>query len=508
MNENGFPSENKPRSGISFSWVWVVSTVILCAAFVFASVPQALAQQDPGASTALGQAESAQKNRRNADTILQVLNFVQRNYVEEVDSQALFEGAMTGLFNALQDPHSSFLPESEMRSMNNTTQGSFGGVGLFISKPARPDGSPAFIEVASPIEGTPGWRAGINPGDLIISIDGEPTDVLSTEEVVSRLQGLPGLPVTLVIRRGERLEFPVTLTRAIIEVPTVRHAMIGDIGYVRILTFTPNTTDRVAEAIASFKENNFQSIIIDLRNNYGGLLDAAVGVSSLFLDGGVVVRIKPRNPADNNTLMTNRKAMVGPDVPIIVLINRGSASASEIVAGALKDRGRAILVGERSFGKGSVQQVFPLGNAGFKITTAHYYTPNSVSIDKIGIYPDRMVTFPDFTDADAEKLNRLINDNKIPPFVSENPNATTAQIDAFVRSLEREYGLDSTLIRRLIRNEQNRTVIAPEYDLEYDVQLKEAVNILNSGNFRELLESARSLQELQDQALEESAQAS
>jgi carboxyl-terminal processing protease len=219
----------------------------------------------------------------------------------------------------------------------------------------------------------------------------------------------------------------------------------------------------------------------------------------MFLDGGVVVTTKSRIQTENRTYNARRAVQVPADFPVIVLINKGSASASEIVAGALKDRGRAYLVGEKSYGKGSVQQVYNLDTAGFKITTARYYTPSDVNIDKIGIPPDRLVAFPEFTDADAEHLNSLINDNRIPAYVSENPRATAAQIDTFARGLEREYGLDLTLLKRLIRNEQNRTVIAPVYDLEYDVQLQEAVNIINSGTFRTLMQTTKTLRALQEE---------
>jgi carboxyl-terminal processing protease len=173
------------------------------------------------------------------------------------------------------------------------------------------------------------------------------------------------------------------------------------------------------------------------------------------------------------------------------------------VAGALKDRGRAYLVGEKSFGKGSVQQVYPLSNkTGFKLTTARYYTPSDVNIDKIGIPPDREVKFPEFTDADAERLNELINANKIPEFVASKPQASTAEVEAFVRELNREYGLDLSMLHRLVRNEQNRTSIAPVYDLEYDVQLQEAVKILKEENFPDLMKTSKTLKALQDEALQ------
>jgi carboxyl-terminal processing protease len=268
------------------------------------------------------------------------------------------------------------------------------------------------------------------------------------------------------------------------------------------------TADRAVDAINEFKAMNYQSLILDLRNNYGGLLNSAVDISSLFLDGGVVVSTKSRIPTENHVFTARRSSLVSPNIPVVVLINKGSASASEIVAGALKDRGRAYLVGEKSFGKGSVQQVYPLDTAGFKITTARYYTPSDVNIDKIGIPPDRLVKFPEFTDADVDKLSKLISSNKLRTFVNNTPQANSAQIESFAKSLEKEYGLDLSLLKRLIRNEQNRTTIAPVYDLEYDVQLQEAVNILNRENFRTLMQTTKTLKALQEEAAGDMALAS
>jgi carboxyl-terminal processing protease len=391
-----------------------------------------------------------------------------------------------------------------MADLGDTTQGSFGGVGLYIIKPTRNDGRPSYVEVTSPIEDTPGWRSGINPGDLIIEINGEPTDVLTMDEVLARLRGTPGEVVRLLVRRGERLEFPVTLTKEIIEVPTAKHAMIGNIGYLNLLTFTPYTADRARDAINEFAAKGYNGLILDLRNNYGGLLDSAVAVTNLFVEGGVVVTIKSRTASGNRDYLARNRALVSQDIPMVVLINRGSASASEIVAGALKDRNRAYLVGEKSYGKGSVQQVYELENRiGFKLTTALYYTPSDVNIDKIGIPPDLEVLFPEFTYAEAERYNELMLAERIPAFVSANPGASAAQVDLFARDLNREYNLDLSLLRRLIRNEQNRTQIAPVYDLDYDVQLQAAVRVLQQGNFRALMQTTRTLRELQEEALRE-----
>jgi carboxyl-terminal processing protease len=499
MNKSDSPASGAGFRGEFFlSWLWVFSTLLLCIVFFFASAPEIWAQgKEPD--------NAGQSSRRYISIIQNVFDFIQRHYVDEVDPQVIYEGAMTGMLNALGDPYTNFLPESEMTDLNDTTQGSFGGVGLYISKPVgeRPDGKPPYVEVASPIEDTPGWRAGINPGDLIIEIDGESTDTLTMDEVLARLRGTPGAEVKLLIRRGEKLEFPVTLVRAVIEVPTTKYAMIGDTGYLKLITFTPMTVDRARDAISEFQTKNYKSLILDLRNNYGGLLNSAVDISSLFLDGGVVVSTKSRIPGENYTFNARRSAMVRADIPVVVLINRGSASASEIVAGALKDRGRAYLVGEKSFGKGSVQQVYPLDKSGFKITTARYYTPSDVNIDKIGIPPDREVKFPEYTDADAEKLTELIKANKIPEFIGAKPQAGSAEIDAFARTLAGEYQLDVPLLRRLIRNEQNRTTIAPVYDLEYDIQLQEAVNILRGGTYGALMRTTKTLKVLQEEAAED-----
>jgi carboxyl-terminal processing protease len=259
--------------------------------------------------------------------------------------------------------------------------------------------------------------------------------------------------------------------------------------------------DRTREALENFRSKNYTGFILDLRNNYGGLLNSAVGISDLFLEGGVVVTTKSRIPAENQVFTARNSALVPNTIPIVVLINRGSASASEIVAGALKDRGRAFLVGEKSYGKGSVQQVYPLENSGFRITTARYYTPSDANIDKVGIPPDREVLFPEFSDEEAEKLNTLITDNRIPEFVESHPQADSEAVDAFARELNGEYHIDLLLLRRLIRNEQNRTAIAPVYDLEYDVQLQEAVNILKEGNYSRLMQTTKTLKELQNEAI-------
>ncbi|MDR3325444.1 MAG: S41 family peptidase [Spirochaetaceae bacterium] len=479
------------------AFLWTVVTSLFCVFLIVASTPHAQAQS------------TASEQRRFTSLIQNVFDFIQRHYVEEVDAEKLYEGAMTGMINALGDPHSQFLSEREMTDLTQgVIKGNYGGVGLYISKPTGepPDGKPAYVEIASPIEDTPGWRAGLQPGDLITKIGDQSTADLTMEEVLARLKGPAGEKVNITVQRGEKLSFPVTLTREIIEVPTVKSAMIGDIAYLRLITFSNKTAGRTREAIAEFQKASYKGLILDLRNNYGGLLNSAVEICDFFLQAGIVVSVKSRIAGESVVYGGAKdKPIIPENIPIVVLINHGSASASEIVAGALKDRARAYLVGEKSFGKGSVQQVYPLDKSGFKITTARYYTPSDVNIDKIGIPPDREVLFPKYSEDDMESLNKLINSNSLKTFVAENPRASPGVSDSFARQLESQYKLDFNLLRRLIRNEQNRTEIAPVYDLEYDVQLQEAVKIIREGVYYQLIRQTKTLRDLQNEAAEAQA---
>jgi carboxyl-terminal processing protease len=481
--------------------LWTVVTVVFCLFIAVASASPASAQSS----------QTEPRERRYTSILQTVFDFIQRHYVDEVEPKTLYEGAMSGMLNALGDPYSQFLPEKEMTDLDQTViRGNYGGVGLYISKPTAnsADGKPAYVEIASPIEDTPGWRAGLQPGDLITKIAEESTADLTMDEVLARLKGPAGETVEITVQRDEKLTFPVTLVREIIEVPTVKSAMVGDIGYVRLITFSKMTAARAREAIQGFQKENYKGLILDLRNNYGGLLTSAVEVSDLFLQSGVVVSVKSRIAGQNAVYYGGKEKPLVPDgIPVVVLINHGSASASEIVAGALKDRGRAFLVGEKSYGKGSVQQVYPLDKSGFKITTARYYTPSDVNIDKIGIPPDLEVLFPKYSNDELDALNKLLNSSRIKTFVAEHPRAAPGVADSLARQLQNEYKLDFNLLRRLIRDEQNRTVIAPVYDLEYDVQLQEAVKIIREGMYYQLIKTTKTLRDLQDE-VEELAEAS
>ncbi|HAK69453.1 MAG TPA: peptidase S41, partial [Treponema sp.] len=325
-----------------------------------------------------------EQNRRYLEIINTLYYYIQNSYVEDVDPEVLYEGALKGMLEALDDPYSVYMPKDEWRSLQDTTKGSFGGVGLSITKPTEntPE-KPAYVEVAQPIEDSPGARAGIQTGDLIIAINGTDTSTITMNDVLDRLRGNVGESVTVRIRRGKNMEFEKTLVRAIIENPTVKYGMIGKSGYIKISEFSAKTAERVQDALKSFGENGYTSLIIDLRNNGGGLLSAAVEIADKFIDSGVIVSTKSRIKGENAVYSAHKYKTKVRDIPVVVLVNGASASASEILAGALKDTHTAYLVGEKTYGKGSVQIPSDLiNNDGFKITVARYYSPSDVNIDK------------------------------------------------------------------------------------------------------------------------------
>ncbi len=432
--------------------------------------------------------------------------YVLQNYVDEVDPQVLYEGAMKGLFEALNDPYSVFLDEQMLNDLNDTTSGKFGGIGLYISKPLPanlPAGKKAWVEVVSPIEDTPGWKAGIQPGDYITHIDGESTEEMTMEQVLSKLRGEPNTKVTITIQRGANIRFNETITRAIIEIPTVKKAMVDKtIGYLRIIEFTPQTAQRVKEALDWLRQNGAISLILDLRNNPGGLLSSVVQVADMFIDSGVIVSTKSRNKYDNNVYKAKSSIAVSKDMPIVVLINKGSASAAEILAGALKDNKRAYLVGETTYGKGSVQQVIaPVGKTGFKLTMSRYYTPSDANIDKLGIIPDLIVKEPELTEQEEKDLTRLIEQNAFGNFAEKNPDASDKEINAFVQGLKSSgITVSERILRKMVRNELDRTKMSPVFDLEYDLQLQEALKVLKSGQYSMLVNQTLSVLELQQRS--------
>src|SRR6266436_1314253 len=317
---------------------------------------------------------------------------VKKSYVVPIKPDQLVNGALKGMLSKL-DPHSDYMTEREYRELISTTSGQFGGVGIEISVE---EGVP---QVISAIEGTPASVAGIEPGDRIVKADGQPIVGMDIGEVVRRLRGSPGTPVTLSIARTNRPIFDLPITRAIIHVDSVKSALKpGGIGYVRITTFDETTPAELRTALSRLRQQaggRFAGLVLDLRNDAGGLLDASVEVAADFLDSGTVVSTRGRDPSENRIYDAPPNGDLARGTPMVVLINGASASASEIVAGALQDNRRATVLGTHSFGKGSVQSIIPLeGRGALRLTTALYYTPSGQSIQGHGITPDQIVLVP------------------------------------------------------------------------------------------------------------------
>ncbi|MBF0606377.1 MAG: S41 family peptidase [Magnetococcales bacterium] len=316
----------------------------------------------------------------------EVINIVKSSYVEEVKTKDLIYGAIKGMVSSL-DPHSGFMTPELFKEMKVDTKGEFGGVGIQIGKKG------GFITVIAPIEDTPAYSAGIKAGDIIVKINGESTEKMTLFDAVSKMRGQKGSKVTIsIMRKGMGAPKDYTLTRDIIKVQSVKSKVVDDsIAYIKITQFQEKTVSDLVKAIDKLKEKKLTAVILDLRNDPGGLLQGAVGVAEQFLPKNkLVVYIKDRSGEKKEFLTEGTDKFE--KLPMVVIVNEGSASASEIVAGALKDWNRAVIIGTTTFGKGSVQSVLPLSDgAGLRLTTARYYTPKGISIQNTGITPDIVV---------------------------------------------------------------------------------------------------------------------
>ncbi|HOD12201.1 MAG TPA: S41 family peptidase [Candidatus Omnitrophota bacterium] len=354
--------------------------IILCAAVVLAS-----------ATFAIGEIDKKEEVRKN-DLYSQIelfsyaLTTVQAAYVEEPTPKDLIYGSLKGMLSSL-DPHSQFLTPEDFTDLKTETEGKFGGLGIEISIKDN------LLTVVTPLEDTPAWRAGIKSLDKIVKIDDESTKDITLSEAVKKLRGKPGTNVKITIfRESEGKILDLAITREIIRIHDVKDIMIlkDNIGYIRLTEFREESYKEFHKALEQLKQKGADSLILDLRNNPGGLLNIAIEITQEFLpEGQIIVSTKSRNPSQNSVAKSANRSGMFLQWPMAVLINEGSASGSEILAGALKDNKRAIIIGAKSFGKGSVQSVIPLPDGtGLKLTTSKYYTPADISIHGIGIEPD------------------------------------------------------------------------------------------------------------------------
>lgn len=343
------------------------------------------AQAEPKAEEKNTTENKLSETYRQLDLFGDVFERVRSEYVEEVEDKKLIENALNGMLSNL-DPHSSYLSEDHFKELRTETKGEFGGLGIEVTL------ENGLVKVVSPIDDTPAFRAGILAGDYIVKIDDEAVMGMTLNDAVGKMRGKVGTTIDLVIRReGEDAPIDITIVRDIIQIKSVRSRTEGTVGYIRVTTFSQNTGPGVRKAIKDIKEELGETLtgfVLDLRNNPGGLLSQAIEVSDVFLDKGEIVSQRGRHEDDTQRNNATQGDLAN-GLPVVILINGGSASASEIVAGALQDHKRGIVMGTQSFGKGSVQTVIPVpGNGAMRLTTARYYTPSGRSIQAKGITPD------------------------------------------------------------------------------------------------------------------------
>ena len=385
-----------------------------------------------------------------------VEDIIEKQYVTPVDEKKLIQSAIDGMLTSL-DPHSGYLNPADYSDMRDQTRGQYGGLGLEVT------GDEGAVKVVSPMDDTPAAKAGLQPGDFITAIDGQSVIGLNLNDAVKKMRGSVGQPITLTVVRTGKDPFDVKLIREAIDVKSAKGHLEGDYGYLRVSAFDENTTDQAIAALKDMQTKNphMKGLVLDLRNNPGGLLDQAVGISSMFLDGGEVVSQRGRDAKDIERYNARANGDMLHGLPIVVLINSGTASAAEIVSGALKDRHRAAIVGLTSFGKGSVQTVIPLHNGedgALKLTTARYYTPSGGSIQKTGIEPDLEVA------ASTEQAEQVANE------------AFEFSEASFSNALNAEEGKE--------RRGAHHPAEAPPtgFDPKKDFQLSRALDVLKYGS--------------------------
>lgn len=384
-------------------------------------------------------------NIRELKELSDIMDIINENYVGEkqVDKKELMQGAIKGMIESLDDPHSNYFTKTELESFKEDIKGTYVGVGMVVQK--RPNEA---LTVVSPIEDGPAFKSGVKPKDKIIAIDGESVYKLTSEESVKKLKGEPNTIVKVTVLRDKAKEpKDIEITRAVVELKYVKQRMIDkSIGYLRLTQFGENVYPDVRKALEELQKNGMKGLIFDLRSNPGGALDQSIKIASMFLKEGKVVSVKSK---DGNEQVSTREGKYYGDFPLVVLINGGSASASEIVSGAIKDNKRGILVGEKTFGKGSVQTLIPLPDGdGMKLTIAKYYTPSGICIHGIGIEPDvkveekdgymlfdSMVTNIDENES-KENKKELIKEFKGEEAAKEFENHKDTQLDTAVGILK------------------------------------------------------------------------
>ncbi|MCY1153454.1 MAG: S41 family peptidase [Sphaerochaetaceae bacterium] len=431
--------------------------------------------------------EIIQENMNNLAYLYQVVDALSIN---EIDNDKALEGMASGLLDSLGDEYSFYVSEEDAESYEEQSTGIYAGIGTYLTKKNpkviddkdTKENTDYYIKISSPFPGGPADRAGLKANDYITQIDGEPVDYLSATEASLKLRGEAGTDVVVTILRGSK-SFDIKLTRELVETPSTTKAVIKNhIGYIQINQFTAITTEQFIEDFQSLLDQNIDSLIIDLRNNRGGIVDSALNIADLFLSGDTILITEQKETIPNNTQITkaNTQTMVPNDFEVVLLVNGGTASSSEILTGALKDNDRALVIGSKTFGKGIMQQTFPFGKGFVQFTIAHYLTPDSIDIHEIGIEPDILIEEEVFEDDEIPIFEELMESNKIEEFVDNNPEYSYENIEKFADEIDNEE-LNRNALLVLVRNEYLVRMDyddRPKYDLYLDKALVEAVEQL------------------------------
>lgn len=492
-----FFSTIEPMKKRRIKWIICVSLCLATMSLLFAgggseqttglSIPAFLTNNVTASAGTTAQTEDGIGS--DMATLERLYRYVDSQYLYDIDRQKAFDNMAKALLDSLDDDFSYYITSEYAEDFMAETSGTYGGIGTYLTKysPDRKDPENPetwMVKIISPFPGAPAERAGLRSGDLISHIDGEPVDDLTATESSKALKGAPGTAVTVTVHRGNSV-FDLTLKREVINTPTTENGILeGGYGYLRIYEFTNKTAQQASLAIDSFNKAKVQGIIIDLRNNGGGIIDSALSIADMFIQDRPLITINHKDNVGDVRYIASDSIKVAKELPVVVLVNAGSASSSEILAGILKGDDRATLIGTTTYGKGITQIAVPFAGGVVQVTNAKYLLPNGEDIHKIGIEPHIFVEAPEVPEDQLPAFEKLMDDQAIYRFADEHPEYSDANIQLFVRE-HAEYGLDSYVMSLLMRNEylarmdyDDRPVADPVYDL----QLKRAIDYLNTGN--------------------------
>ena len=415
---------------------------------------------------------------------------VNRDFLFDIDHKLVYESMAKGLFSGLEDEYSAYVFSKDAADFSEETSGTYGGIGAYISKNyleyrdyTKPE--TYMVNITSVFPGSPAEVAGLRSGDLISHIDEQPVDDMEAEQASRALKGEPNTPVVLTIKRGQSI-FDVTVIRKIVSVPTVsKDKLENNIGYLRITQFTNSTADQVKKELLTFQKDAVSAIILDLRDNPGGIVDTTLSIADMFLSDQTIVHVNSKNPTNNKTFVSSSKTIVPDSVPLVVLVNKGSASSSEILSGALKDNNRATLIGTTTYGKGLIQVVSPFGDGYYTLTISQYKTPSGEDIHKVGIPVDIEIEDVQIDDENMNTYIEFINSGVVTEFIEAHPDFSQANIQLFMETVVGDDPpLEKDVYRLLLRREYVYAMPfeeRPIADPEFDRVLKRAIEFLETG---------------------------